>query len=162
MDVPCARAFAEALLADHVEEDGTPTLDHVRRVAGMVPAEARAIAWLHELLEATVVTEQELLMEGLTREELRALRLLRRTNQARSDGVYLAHLELIAQAAGQSGRLARMVKIADLEDRCLYPRIRDDGWAPPYADGLDLLLDISEREVSYWAVPARRGPAAPA
>jgi hypothetical protein len=151
MDAPRARALAEVLLADDHEEDGTPTLEHVRRVAQMVPEDARTVAWLHELLEATAVTEQELLMEGLTRDELRALRLLRRTNQARSDGVYLAHLELIAQAAGQSGHLARMVKIADLEDRCLYPRIRHDGWAPPYADGLDLLLDISEPEVSYWA-----------
>jgi hypothetical protein len=162
MDAPRAREFAEVLLADDLEEDGTPTLEHVRRVAQMVPAEARPVAWLHELLESTTVTEQELLMEGLTRDELRALRLLRRTNQARSDGVYLAHLELIAQAAGESGRLARIVKIADLEDRCLYPRIRDDGWAPPYADGLDLLLDMSEQQVSYWAVPAERGPAAPA
>lgn len=162
MDALRARELAEILLADDLEEDGTPALEHVRRVAQMVPAEARAVAWLHELLESTDVTEQELLMDGLTRDELRALRLLRRTNQARSDGVYLAHLELIAQAAGESGRLARMVKIADLEDRCLYPRVRHDGWAPPYADGLDLLLDMSEHEVSYWAAWAERGPAAPA
>ena len=162
MDALCARAFAEALLADDLEEDGTPALEHVRRVARMVPAEARPVAWLHELLEATAVTEQELLMEGLTRDQLRALRLLRRANQARSDGVYLAHLELIAQAAGESGRLARVVKIADLEDRCLYPRVRHDGWSPPYADGLDLLLDMSEHGLSRWAVPVERGPAAPA
>jgi hypothetical protein len=139
MDVLLARELAEVLLADDLEEDGTPTLEHVRRVAQMAPAEARPLAWLHELPESTTVTEQELLMEGLTQDELRALRLLRRTNQARSDGVYLAHLELIAQAAGESGRLARMVKIADLEDRCLHPRVRPDGWSPPYELALELL-----------------------
>jgi len=160
MDPSCARSLAEALLADDLEEDGTPTLEHVRRVAEMVPAEARPVAWLHELPESTTVTEQQLLMEGLTQDELRALRLLRRTSQARSDGVYLAHLELVAHAAGDSGRLARIVKMADLEDRCLYPRVRDDGWAPPYADALDLLLDMSEHRVSYRA--AQRGPATPA
>jgi hypothetical protein len=108
-----------------------------------VPAEARAVAWLHDALESTAVTEQELLMAGITPDQLRALRLLSRTDQAHSDDVYLAHLELVARAAGDSGRLARMVKIADLEDRCLYPRVRANGWSPPYADGLDLLLDLA-------------------
>jgi hypothetical protein len=54
-----------------------------------------------------------------------------------------------------------MVKIADLEDRCLYPRVRHDGWSPPYADGLDLLLDMSEVRVTD-APAAARGRAAPA
>ena len=149
------------LHAGEREPDGTPLLDHVRRVARMVPAEPRPVAWLHEALESTGVTEQELLMEGLTEDELRALRLLRRTGDARSDGVYLAHVELIAQAAGRSGYLARMVKIADLEDRCLYPRVRRDGWSPPYADGLELLLDMSEDRVRE-APAAGRDRAAPA
>jgi (p)ppGpp synthase/HD superfamily hydrolase len=161
MDPTRARAFAEMLHAGEREPDGTPVLDHVRRVAQMVPAEARAVAWLHEALESTGVTEQELLMEDLTGDELRALRLLRRTSDARSDGIYLAHVELIARAAGRSGRLARMVKIADLEDRCLYPRVRRDGWSPPYAGGLELLLDLSECRVTDAPV-AGRGRAAPA
>jgi hypothetical protein len=123
-------ASPRLLHAGECEPDGTPLLDHVRRVPRMVPAEPRLVAALHEALESTGVTEQELLMEGLTEDELRALRLLRRTGDARSDGVYLAHVELIAQAAGRSGYLARIVKIADLEDRCLYPRVRRDGWSP--------------------------------
>jgi hypothetical protein len=161
MDLALARAFAEMLHAGEREPDGTPLLDHVRRVVQMVPAEARPVAWLHEALESTRVTEQELLMQGLTGDELRALRLLRRTSDARSDAVYLANVELIARAAGCSGYLARMVKIADLEDRCLYPRVRHDGWSPPYADGLELLLDISEAQVTD-APAAGRGGAAPA
>jgi hypothetical protein len=33
------------------------------------------------------------------------------------------------------------VKIADLQDRCLHPRIRADGWSPLYQRGLALLTD---------------------
>jgi hypothetical protein len=85
------------------------------------------------------VTEHELLRQGLDSEQLRALRLLYRAHAERSDDAYLAHLGLIAHAAGRSGRLARQVKIADLQDRCLHPRVRADGWSPPYSRGLALL-----------------------
>ena len=101
------RVLAERLHAGDREEDGIPVLSHVRRVARGTPAEARSVAWLHEVLEFTAVTEQELLQEGVTSDELRALRLLHRTADTRSDRVYLAHLELIARAAGRSGNLAR-------------------------------------------------------
>jgi hypothetical protein len=100
----------------------------------------QVVAWLHEVLEWTAVAEPELLRGGLDSEQLRALRLLYRAHDVRSDSVYLAHLGLIARAAGRSGRLARLVKIADLQDRCLHPRVRADGWSPPYARGLALLM----------------------
>jgi hypothetical protein len=159
MDPAHARALAEMVHAEDRDEHGTRTLPHVRRVAQIVPAEARAVAWLHEALDSTAVTEEELLMEGLTTDELRALRLLHLTSHARSDRVYLAHLELIGRAAGRSGRLARMVKIADLADRCLHPRVRPDGWSPPYAERLDFLLNVSvDRVTDAWAV-AEPGPA---
>ena len=87
------------------------------------------------------MTERELLLAGLTSDELRALRLLNRTTDSRSERRYLAHLELIACAAGGSGRLARIVKTADLRDRCLHPHVRPDGWSPPYARALQLLWD---------------------
>jgi hypothetical protein len=144
MDADRARAIAQRLHAADREEDGAPLLQHLRRVAGRTPAEARSVAWLHEAFESTAVTEQELLTHGLGSEELRALRLLHRT--ARSDHVYLAHVELIARAAGRSGRLARMVKIADLEDRRLHPRVRRDGWSPPYELGLQRLHEATARE----------------
>jgi hypothetical protein len=78
-------------------------------------------------------------MEGLDVDELRALRLMYGAQAAHSDGVYLAHVGLIERAAGRSGRLARLAQIANLQDRCLHPRVRADGWSPPYARGLALL-----------------------
>jgi hypothetical protein len=140
MEIERARLLAERLHADDFEEDGTALLEHVRRVVCRVDADAQVVAWLHEVLEWTVVAEDELLREGLEGDELRALRLLYRADDARSDGVYLAHVGLIARAAGRAGRLARLVKIADLQDRCLHPRVRADGWSPPYARGLALLI----------------------
>jgi hypothetical protein len=144
MDTGRARAIAERLHLGDREEDGTPVIRHVQRVASTVTEEARAVAWLHEVLERTAVTERELLVAGLTSDELRALRLLNRTTDSRSDRRYLAHLELIAHAAGGSGRLARIVKTADLRDRCLHPHVRRDGWSPPYSRALELLWDTQD------------------
>ena len=126
-------AIARRLHAGHREEDGSPVLRHIGRVARAVPAEARAVAWLHEALESGVITEHQLLAEGLRDDELRALRLLARMTDTRSEQVYLAHVELIARAAGPSGEIARQVKLVDLDDRCRHPRVRADGWSPPYA-----------------------------
>jgi hypothetical protein len=140
MQIERARLLAERLHANDYEEDGTALLEHLRRVARRVDADVQVVAWLHEVLEWTAVAEHELLRGGLDSEQLRALRLLHRADDARSAGVYLAHVGLIARAAGRSGRLARLVKIADLQDRCLHPRVRADGWSPPYARGLALLI----------------------
>jgi len=142
MDAEHARLMAARLHVGELEEDGTPVLAHVRRVAAMVRVEARTVAWLHEALETTSVAEEDLLLAGLTSEQLRALRLLNVKNLSQSDRAYLAHLELIRRSAGQSGRLARMVKMADLRDRCAHPRVRHGGWSPPYAQGLRLLTGV--------------------
>jgi hypothetical protein len=146
MDAKEARALAERLHAGEYEEDGTPLLAHIRRVATMVPVEASTVAWLHEVLAWSDMAEQDLLLAGLTSEELRALRLVALNTFSRSDGAYLAHLDLIAHSAGRSGRLARIVKLADLRDRCAHPRVRPTGWTPPYARGLRLLSGTIEAQ----------------
>ena len=134
-----ARGIAERWHGADREEDGTPLLLHIARVARSTPADARALAWLHELLEWTPINERDLLAQGLTADELRALRLLKRSTSARSTIAYLGHLRLIAAAAGESGRLARTVKLADLEDRRRHPHVRHDGWSPPYGHALQIL-----------------------
>ena len=143
MDTERARAIAEREHAEDREENGVPVLDHLRRVASATPAQARVVAWLHELFEWSEISEQELLAEGLTSDELRAIRLLHRPGDSRSDMVYLAHLRLIIEAAGYSGYLARAVKVADLQDRLLHPRVRPDGWSPPYGRALQLLAQAN-------------------
>lgn len=139
METTRAQALAERLHSHDREPDGTPLLLHIRRVAGATPREGQTVAWLHEALETGVVSEQTLLEHGLGSEELRALRLLNRSRSASSDGAYLAHLDLIRHAAGPAGDLARMVKIADLQDRRRHPLVREGGWSPPYARALATL-----------------------
>lgn len=139
MDADLAEALAERLHHGQRDVSGAPLIDHVRRVAAAVPREARAVAWLHEVLEYGSASEEALLAEGLSPDELRALRLLTRVEDGRSNTSYLAHVELIARANGAGASLARTVKRADLADRALNPLIRADRWSPPYELGLEIL-----------------------
>ena len=91
MNAERAQLLAERLHAGQRDRDGTQLIDHVRRVAAAVPRRRRAVAWLHEALEHTSISEQALLAEGLSHDELRAIRLLTRVFDPPSDAIYLAH-----------------------------------------------------------------------
>jgi hypothetical protein len=134
-----ARALARRVHVHDRERDGSPLLRHIERVVRATPAEARPVAWLHEALERGAVSEQDLLMAGLSEDELRALRLVSHPPFA-ADSAYLSRVELIARAAGYAGHLARLVQIADARDRCWHPHARPDGWSPPYERALARLL----------------------
>ena len=134
-----ARRIAERALRGSLEASGTPVIFHVRRVAKATPSFARSVAWLHDALEDSSVSEEELLASGLTDEELRALRLLTRERDSRSVKGYLSHITLIACSSGLAGEMARAVKRLDLADRLRYPNRRADGWHPPYRAALALL-----------------------
>jgi hypothetical protein len=134
-----ARRIAERAHRGSLEATGKPLISHVRRVAKAAPSFARSVAWLHEVLEKSSVSEEELLASGLTDEELRALRLLTRFSDSRSEADYLAHVGHIVRASGPAGEMARAVKRVDLADRKQHPSLRADGWHPPYRAGLALL-----------------------
>jgi hypothetical protein len=140
MTAATARAIARRAHDGQLDPGREPLLDHVRRVVLGSPRRARSVAWLHEVLEHTDISEQHLLTEGLSDEELRALRLLVRAPGDRSVTGYLEHMRMIARSAGVSGALAREVKRADLADRIRHPARRQDGWSPPYEQGLEILL----------------------
>ena len=73
------------------------------------------------------------------RAELRALRLLTRDLDSRSDTIYLGHIERLARARGPGAEIARTVKRADLTDRILHSPNGTGGWSPPYELGLETL-----------------------
>jgi hypothetical protein len=106
---------------------GEPVIEHVERVAAAVPPEARTTAWLHDLFELTRVDRTELRARGLTEVEDLALELLTRGKREPYD----TYVVRIADAPGSAGRIARMVKLADLDDHLAHNRIPAD--APPYA-----------------------------
>ena len=112
-------------------------IDHVGRVAASSPPSARAVAWLHEVLEWTSVSEEELLAEGVSDDELRALRLLTRTIGRGTEAGYLANIYFIARDDGLAGELARTVKASDLNDRLGHSA---PGPHPPYDRALRLIL----------------------
>ena len=117
MRVGRARRIAERAYRGSLEPTGEEAIAHVRRVAKAAPGFARPVAWLHEVLEQSSVSEEELLVDGLTDDELRAIRLLTRHTESRSEAAYLAHVALIARSSGLAGEIARIVKRVDLVDR---------------------------------------------
>ena len=139
MNADRARVLAESLHHGQRDGVGAPLIEHIRRVALSVPRRVRVVAWLHESLEHTSISEEALLAEGLSIDGLRALRLLTRNLDSQSDTIYLAHIELIACAIGPGADTARTVKRADLTDRMLHPLTRRGGWSPPYQLGLEIL-----------------------
>ena len=91
------------------------------------------------MFEYTPISEEDLLDEGVSTDELRALRLLTRDRTSRSTTRYLGHVRLIADAVGPGADIAREVKHADLVDRAAHPTGAGGDWSPPYALGLEIL-----------------------
>jgi hypothetical protein len=107
-----ARAIAKTVYHDQQTLAGTPLFDHVQRVAAAVPKYARVTAWLHDVLERSDLTIGQLRDQGVNPVELSALVLLTRGDH----DDYRAYVERIADAPGPHGDLARLVKLADLDD----------------------------------------------
>jgi hypothetical protein len=112
MDATTAAWVARRAHADQLSRSREPMIDHVERVARGVPADARAVAYVHDVLERSTWTVGDLRAHGLTEAELRVLKLLSRG----PDESYEAHVMRIASARGPSGQMARAIKLADLDD----------------------------------------------
>lgn len=123
-----ARAIAKTVHGGQQTSPGSTWFDHVQRVAAAVPKHARVAAWLHDVLERTDLTMDQLRARGLSAVELSALALLTR---AEHDD-YRAYVQRIAHAPGRHGALARVVKLADLDDHLAQPRCASPS-TPPYA-----------------------------
>jgi hypothetical protein len=134
VELGIARTIASRLHAGQRTRFGDPVISHVERVAAAVPLTARSIAWLHDLLELDPTLGALLCAEGLGRIELEALQLL--THAA--DEPYQVYVRRIVEAPGPAGRIARAVKLADVEDHLAHATIPAD--APPYAWAREQLL----------------------
>ena len=126
MDATLARSVAHYSHLQQRDRRGEPIVEHVERVVAAVPEEARVLAWLHDVLEHSPTTTAELSRHGLTGVELDALGLL--TRQAGES--YELYILRVAYAPGAAGRLARLVKLADLDDHLARAWGPGD---PPYA-----------------------------
>jgi hypothetical protein len=140
VDQTVAREIARLKHVGQSTRFGESVFAHVQRVADRVAPEACNAALLHEIFELTPVSRAELQARGLSRPELAALRLLTH----RPHVSYVTHVHRIAEAPGDHGRIARMVKLADLDDHLAHPEIPLD--APPYAWARRCLLGPRELE----------------
>lgn len=92
---------------------GKPYFDtHVLRVVAAVPTWARPAAALHDVLEDTDATMEDLIALGTPTDTLEAVDLLTH----RPSDSYDAYVLRIAAAVTAGGRIARAVKLADLAD----------------------------------------------
>jgi hypothetical protein len=129
MEAKVARDIARTVHMDQRTRSGDLVVDHLDRVAAAVPEDAQSVALLHDVLEWTNVPESDLEARGLTPLELRALRLLTRNPEESFE----LHALQIAFAQGPEGRLARLVKLADIDDHMASDpeqlNTRPYGWA---------------------------------
>lgn len=112
-----AERIAVRAHAGQVDKAGRPYIEHPRHVAAAVEGdEARAVAWLHDVVEDTALTLDDLRREGVGETVLEAVRLL--THQP---GVpYLEYVEAL-----KPNPLARQVKLADLAHNSDASRLPD-------------------------------------
>jgi hypothetical protein len=119
-----------------------PVIEHVERVAAAVPADMRAVAFLHDVLEGTSTDLGELRAQGLTPFEEAVLEVLTR----RSGESYELYVLRVAWAAGDVGTIARTVKLADLDDHLGHPELPNG--APPYGWARRHVVVAGERQAA--------------
>ena len=151
VDANVACGLARRSHAGQLNRFGEPIVDHLERVALAVPVEARTLAYLHDVLERASTTVEELRTNGVTEAEYAVLQLLTH----RPDETYEAYVLRIARARGRDGRLARVVKLADLDDHLSHAQIPPQ--APNYACARRQILTAQEHHREW--LPAERTPA---
>lgn len=130
--VELARAIATEAHQGQSRRDGvTPYIEHAAAVASRAPKseESKAAAWLHDVLEDTDVSRQDLIAKGVPESVVAAVEAL-----TKQEGLsYEANVERVG-----ANELAKGVKVADmlsdLADNPTEHQIRK------YARGLLLLL----------------------
>ena len=115
-----ARAIAERAHAGQVDKAGKPYIGHPAHVAVSVEGDkAKAVAWLHDVVEDTPMTLDDLRAAGIDDEVLAALELLTHDKT-------VPYMEYVA--AIRENDLARTVKLADLahnSDLSRLPEVTD-------------------------------------
>ncbi len=117
--VALAKGIAFVAHRGQLDRTGAEYIDHPGRVAEHFDAAsepvATAAAWLHDVLEDSAVTAQDLLEAGVVPEVVEAVVLLTRTDE-------VAEAEYYARIRGNE--TARRVKLADVADNAAPWRLR--------------------------------------
>jgi hypothetical protein len=143
MSLGAARFLAERAHEGLIDASGEPCIAHAGRVAAGVPLFARAVGWLHDVVECSGVDQSVLIAAGASPEECVALRLLSDAGRGCPEDVFLERVRVIARSPGASGRIARAVKRADLLDHIAHRPARSEVRSPPYGAALAALMMVS-------------------
>ena len=78
IDLDIIRSLAESAFEGHYRRGGAPAIEHPEEVAARVKGDkpAEAVAWLHDILEDTDVTAEDLLWSGVPEEVVTTVELL--------------------------------------------------------------------------------------
>lgn len=108
IQVIIAKTIATIAHAGQTDKAGEPYINHPERVAyHLTDPDQVATAWLHDVLEDTVLTEKDLLRAGVQPQIIRAVLLLTRTPEVDPEDYY---------AQIRVSPVARAVKLADIAD----------------------------------------------
>ena len=108
-----AKELATRKHAGQVDKAGAPYILHLERVAGKVSSEeSKTVAYLHDILEDTDTTQEELAAEFPSR-VVGAVCMLTRHEAERYESY-------IGRIACEGNSVVREVKLADLEDHLDY------------------------------------------
>lgn len=114
-----ARSIAADAHAGQADRGGMPYIGHPARVASMVEGDAlKAVAWLHDVVEDTALTVDDLLSRGVSPEVAGAVAAMTRT-RGEPYGDYIERV--------RRNPLARQVKIADLRHNMDASRLPEVG-----------------------------------
>lgn len=113
--VSVAKDIATKAHAGQHDKAGNDYISHPETVASLVDSrELKAIAWLHDVLEDTDVTEEDLLKAGIPASVVEVVKILTH----KKDESYQEYIERVSK-----NRMAAIVKIADLTHNSDLSRI---------------------------------------
>lgn len=147
--VQVAEEIARRAHEGQVDKAGAPYIEHPRRVAERASIlagpdlreAAAAAAWLHDVVEDTPLTLEELAVAGIPARVLEAVELVTKVD-GQAPEQYFARI--------RENPVARAVKLADLIDNTDPARVRKlddktrDRLGAKYARSVQLLLGVSD------------------
>ena len=117
--VSLAKGIAFIAHRGRLDRSGAPYIDHPGRIAErfdpVTETVEAAAAWLHDVLEDTAITAQELFEAGVMPQIVEVVQLLTRTPEVSPDDYY---------ARIRRDPVARRVKLADIDDNTARWRLR--------------------------------------
>ena len=141
--IKVAEGLAEKFHAGMPDKYGHPYPDLIKKTSH-IPYYIAA-AWLHDIVEDTTMTLEDLVEVLEIHSDAKIAERITKSVELLThdkDGTYADYIETIAKAPGESGEIARAVKIADLLDHIAGPTECPGGLKKRYEKSLYRLIGV--------------------